>query len=386
MSARWRTSDVTVLGVAGAGIVLVTVAAFLASPPDLAPRENGSSFAAHGNGGKAAFLLLKELDYDVQRSYEPAAALARQPEETVLVIANPTRTPSQQDVRALKAFLERGGVILATGPIAAAFVPGAPAAPDATGTQQRAPVAHGAAIPSPLTAGAASIDMSSGATKLPLESAYVPVYGTADEPAVVTARIGSGQAIWWAGSEPLFNVSISRPGHVELLLNAIGPPESRTILWDEFYHGHNRSLWSYVAATPLPLGIAQLGGIAALALFTYSRRRRPIRARVTEPRTSPLEFVETMGGLYQRAGASAAAVATVRAFVRRRLLAACGLPSTSSDDRLAQASAARMGLDSTKLGTLLSDAATASIDPELTVRQAVQIVVELQAVAKKSGV
>jgi hypothetical protein len=139
-------------------------------------------------------------------------------------------------------------------------------------------------------------------------------------------------------------------------------------------------------ATPLPLGIAQLGGIAALALFTYSRRRRPIRARVTEPRTSPLEFVETMGGLYQRAGASAAAVATVRAFVRRRLLAACGLPSTSSDDRLAQASAARMGLDSTKLGTLLSDAATASTDPELTVRQAVQIVVELQAVAKKSGV
>jgi hypothetical protein len=115
MSARWRTSDVTVLGVAGAGIVLVTVAAFLATPPDLAPRENGSSFAAHPNGGKAAFLLLKELDYDVQRSYEPAAALARVPEKTALVIANPTRTPSQQDVRALKAFLERGGMVLATG-------------------------------------------------------------------------------------------------------------------------------------------------------------------------------------------------------------------------------------------------------------------------------
>ena len=92
--------------------------------------------------------------------------------------------------------------------------------------------------------------------------------------------------------------------HVELLVNTLGPAGTRTVLWDEFYHGHTRSFWSYLADTPFFFAILQLAAIVGVALFTYARRRRPIRERVLEPRTSPLEFIDTMGGLYERARAS----------------------------------------------------------------------------------
>ena len=75
MPASWRTSDLTVLAVAGAGTVLLTGASFLVAPPDALPRNDGSSYAAHPDGARAAYLLLKGLGYRVDRSFEPVAAI-----------------------------------------------------------------------------------------------------------------------------------------------------------------------------------------------------------------------------------------------------------------------------------------------------------------------
>ena len=109
--------------------------------------------------------------------------------------------------------------------------------------------------------------------------------------------------MWWASSAPLANGAIGRPQHVELLVNTLGPPGARTILWDEFYHGHTRSFWSYLAATPFasrhrcrPCGDRRRWRSSP----TPGAGVRSAR-RVVEPRTSPLEFVDTMGGLYERA-------------------------------------------------------------------------------------
>ena len=189
--------------------------------------------------------------------------------------------------------------------------------------------------------------------------------------------------MWWASSAPLANGAIGRPKHVELLVNTLGPPGARTILWDEFYHGHTRSFWSYISDTPFFAAITQALGIVALALFTYARRRRPIRGRVVEPRTSPLEFVDTMGGLYERARASTSAVATVHAHVRRRLLAALGLPPATDDERLVAAAAERLAFDRAELSSTLSHARAATTDPDLTARQAVPLVAQLQGLAAR---
>jgi hypothetical protein len=379
MPSPWRTSDLTVLGIAAAGTIVLTAASFLVAPSESLPRQDGSSYAVHREGGRAALLLLRELGYRVDRSLEPLAALRYAPQATTLVIANPVLLPSQQDRRALQSFLDRGGNVLATGSTAYRFLPGVP------GKEMRQARARRltAALPSPLSAGVADIEMSPATVALPLDSSYVPIFGSYDEPAVLSARFGEGRAIWWASSGPLVNGGIGRPGHAELLINSVGPPGERTIVWDEFYHGHTRSLWSYLAGTPLPLALLQLAAVAALALFTFARRRQPARARVVEPRTSPLEFIDTMGGLYERAKATSAAVATVLARVRRRLLSGAGLTPSTADDRLVAVASERLTLDAGELARLLADADAATRNPNLTARQALAIVGDLQSLAGK---
>jgi hypothetical protein len=378
MSASWRTGDLAILAIAAAGTILLTAAAFVIAPDSL-PRHDGSSYAVHTDGARAAFLLLQELGYPVERSFEPVAALRRDPETTVLIMANPATPPSSQDVRALRLFIERGGIVLAAGSEAPAFLPGTPARRANSLARQRK---HAVALPSPLSSGVSSVEMSSAGTGVSPGSPYVPVYGSYQEAAVLTARFKKGRAVWWAGSAPLVNAGIGKPGHVELLVNLLGPAGARTILWDEFYHGHTRSIWSYFAATPLPFAILQCVGVAGLALLTFGRRRKPVRPIVVEPRTSPLEFIDTMGGLYERARAMHAAIGTVRDGVRRQLLASLGLPLTTSDERLMEVVVDRLpqGSDAAEL---LERARRASIDPDLTAPASVAIVAELQALAAR---
>ena len=388
MPASWRTSDLTVLAVAAVGTVLLTGASFLLAPPDSLPRSDGSSYAAHPDGARAAYLLLKGLGYDVERSFEPVAALRHVPERTMLVLASPSERPSEQDVKALRAFLEKGGRVLATGPAAAeAFLPGVPARNPRTASSGDPRLARARrqdrALPGAITDAVESIEMAASTSPLAADSPYVVVYGSEQAPAVLSARVEKGQAMWWASSAPLANGAIGRPKHVELLVNTLGPPGARTILWDEFYHGHTRSFWSYISDTPFFAAITQALGIVALALFTYARRRRPIRGRVVEPRTSPLEFVDTMGGLYERARASTSAVATVHAHVRRRLLAVLGLPPATDDERLVAAAGERLAFDRAELSSTLSHARAATTDPDLTARQAVPLVAQLQGLAAR---
>ncbi len=238
-------------------------------------------------------------------------------------------------------------------------------------------------MPGATTDAVESVEMAASPLPLSADSPYVVLYGTEQAPAVLSARVEKGEAMWWASSAPLANGAIGRPKHVELLVNTLGPPGARTILWDEFYHGHTRSFWSYLSDTPFFSAIVQALGILFLALFTYARRRRPIRARVVEPRTSPLEFVDTMGGLYERARASAAAVATVHAHVRRKLLTTLGLPLTTDDERLVAAAVDRLAFDRVELSGTLSAARAAASDPDLTARQAVPLVAQLQGLAAR---
>ena len=380
MPASWRTSDLTVLSVAAAGTILLTTAAFVVAPPDALPRNDGSSYAPHADGARAAYLLLQQLGYAVDRSFEPLAALQRDPETTTLVIAVPAERLSDQDGRALREFLGRGGKVLIAGAETPALLP---ELPKRTGTRSSHPRRQLASLPGALTAGAPEVELPSAGAALPLESAFVPIYGTYDDPAALTGRIDKGHVVWWAGAGPLLNGGIAKPGHVELLVNSLGPSGGRTVVWDEFYHGHTRSLWSYLAGTPLPFALLQMAGLAGVALFTFTRRRKPIRALVTEPRTSPLEFIDTMGGLYERARAANAAVATVRTRVRRQLLDAVGLPPATSDERLVRVVNDRLSLGA-DVAVILNRSHDGSIDPGLTAAEAVAIVADLQGLAARA--
>lgn len=386
MRARRRSNDLTLLVGAGVAIVVLAVLSFLLSSADTGPRIAGSSYSSQSSGTRAAYLVLKELGHDIERSFDPIASIARDPAATTIVLANPEQPPSSQDVRALREFMHRGGVVLAFGRTAGRFLPAVSNRPPVPSDDARQ---FAAALPGALTRGAETLSARGGSAPL-TESSYAVVYGTAKDPGLVVARIGAGRATWCLDETPVQNDGIARAHNVRVLSNAAGRPGERRILWDEHYHGERRSLWSYVAGTPLAWGVAQFG-IAALAMLAgVARRRGPVRPRFVEPRTSPLELVDTMGALYERAGAAGAAIETVRARLRRRLAAAAGLPSTAPDEQLVDAAAARIGIDRQRTRSALAAAAEA-LRSGAGDKQAVPIVAELQeltaaAAAARAGV
>jgi hypothetical protein len=380
MPARPPASDLKILIAAAAVTLLLSIASFLVAPVDSASYVTGSSYSPRADGAKAAFLMLKESGYAVERSFEPLTALRRSPERTVLILAAPVEGPSQQDIRVLRHFVEAGGIVLTTDRSGGEFLPGVPA-PGPRDAFPEELTTVSAAIASPLTTGVPRIEVHRASKSLASASQYVTVYGDDASPAVVMARLGSGTAVWWADSWPLTNEGISASGHAELLLNLVGAPGARTVLWDEHYHGHARSLWSYIAGTPLPFVGLQMLLLSLAAVLAWSRRKWPIRHPVEVSRTSPLEFVDSMGALYERAGVARAAIATARARTRRDLIAAVRAPSATADAALARMVADRAGVEVPKIEGALAMGSEGATGADVDDAAAVRIVAELQRIA-----
>jgi hypothetical protein len=367
--------DLVVVLVAAALMLVVAGATAVIAPPDEGLGVRGSSLSSGAAGARAGFLLLRRLGYVVQRTFDPMVDLDATPATDVLVLMAPQQPPSALDIAALGRFIEAGGVVLVAeqpdwlpSMLSGARRPSTATSPTAVAA-------------SPLVLSAPTVRMDHLVGLDDPKPPYATIYADARGTAVAAARIGRGRVIYWVSALPATNAAIDEPGHVELLVNAIGPPLDRRVLWDEHYHGHRRSAWSYASGTPLPAALAQLGVIALAAFVTVSFRRRPLRAVPDPPRTAPLEFVDTMGGLYERAGATTTAVTVALAHLRRRLIAVAGLPADVDDVRLARTAAARAGHSPESLAALLARAREAVNGP-LTAAAAVSVVASLQEASR----
>ena len=372
-----RSRDLTLVAAAIAFVAIITIAGAVLAPDAANDLPQGSSFSRAPSGTAAAYLTLQSIGYTVSRSYEPLPSVTATPASTVLIIADPAEPASNQDRRAVQTFIAAGGTVLVTGCSGATFLSSATAG---LGQSSAQPRIYKAGFPSPLSAGAPAISMTSGCAPALLGPRYVPLYADGADAVVWFSRIGGGLAVWWSGNTPIENRSIGREGHLELLLNIAGSRDRR-ILWDEFYHGQRRSLWSYASRTPLPWALAQIALVALVAGAMFARRRGPIRARFVEARTSPLEFVETMAGLYARAPSAAAAVALARVRLRRRLLELTGLRPDATDERLAAVACARTRIPPDDLRRVLEAAGQAGSDSSITPEAALPLVRQLQAFA-----
>jgi hypothetical protein len=101
-------------------------------------------------------------------------------------------------------------------------------------------------------------------------------------------------------------------------------------------------------------------------------------SRVIEPRTSPLEFIDTMGALYERAAASREAIGSARTRLRRRLATAAGFSTSTTDEQLAMIAAARAGSDPQRTRDALGAAADLLRRGVRRSKDAVPVVAELQ--------
>lgn len=361
----------------GAGIAMVVLLALtfaLAPAPAQQSIGSPSSYSPEWAGAKAAFLLLNQLGYRAEHWERPPEELPAEAESTVLILAEPSADASSDERMAIRRFVSGGGRVLALGGAAASFVPDAEAIeiPDWNLKSKT----YTALLPSPLTRNAPEITMVAPDQWTGHASSQLGVYGATEKPVVVSYPVGRGEVIWWASSSPLSNGIIREKENLTFFLNAVGPAPSR-VLWDEYFHGARGSLFSYFAETPLPWAGLQIAIAFLAAVFTFSRRAGPTRVLAVESRLSPLEFVETLGDLYQSANASPAAVGVAYQRFRALLSRKLGAPTKAKLPELAHAASGRFGWPEDALLDTLARSERAMRSIDLDEKEALELVRQL---------
>lgn len=362
MKANHRERNM-VLAFAGAASLAIIAASFLAPQNDDSDRSP-TTYNSGTAGVKAAYLMLPELGFTTNRWEQPPSALAEvDAPHTTLVFVEPD-VPSDKVERFrddIAEFLKRGGRLVMTGQDGALLLPNGGATQPTqpldsvclTTPEGRGPLAR---------AGEVMIDDNFRWAMLS-PAVHVEQWCGGDA-VVVSYKVGAGSVVWWSSARPLTNRGLKEDSSLKLLLASIANPagERRNILFDEYLHGPGTSLYDLTRGLPLTQIAWQLGVVAILLVLSYSRRNGPIRQVARLPRTSPLEFAESMGQLYRKAGATQASTEGARARLITFLRDRCGLGSEISQSDPAKVAAVlevRFPGDWTPLSQHLQEAAEA---------------------------
>lgn len=369
-------SDRKILIGAAAIMLLLVAATAVLSPPEAAPAPDSSSYSPGPNGAKAAYELLGDLGYSIERWTQSLPELPADARKTVLVLSEPMGGAANYESESLERFVRRGGRLLFTGSNVHRFLSGGGATlmpPTGAATQS-----YQAAAVSPITRGVPAITMAATVRWEDDGANAAPIYARDGNVVVAAYKLGDGEVIWWAGTTPLSNTGISAQGNLNLLLNSLGAADGTRVLWDEYYHGERKTLSSYLAGTPVVWALLQGGIICVMLVMAFGRRTGPTRMPVVESRLSPLEFVETLGALYQSAGAASGAVATVWERFRYLVCTRLGLPRTANVRQMYDAARERLGWTEPGFFEAMQTAERASMDVSLSSKDALRIVESIE--------
>ena len=376
-------ADRKLLLAAGAVLLLLVGAIAFETPNAETPGQSiPSTYSSSPGGSLAAYLLLQKLHHNVQRWERSPIELPPDSAGSILILADPSDSPSAEEHGALQSFVEGGGQVLFTGRQVETFFDDANITYYEDDTPSRT---YAADLPSALTRGAPSVTLQLEGAWGEAKPSVTPLYSDGDADVIVTWRMGAGRVIWWAGPTPLSNAGISQSGNMNLFLDAMNVPASDSanaapvqIYWDEYFHGERSSLWSYMQNTPVAWGVLQLGVLGVAVLFTFSRRSGPTVLPASVSRLSPLEFVNTLGGLYQRAKAEPAVVGIVYQRFRTLLTRQLRLAPATDDVTLENAIQTRLGQQLEGLPETLRRASAASCAPKVSPAEALALIEELE--------
>ena len=370
MPLKLAASDRKLLLIFGAVVTVLLLAVALLGPRQERESPVPSTYSADSGGAKAAYLLLKESGYQVERWEKPPRDLPKG-SGALLILAEPRWEMDREHRMAVQRFLAAGGRVLATGVSGANLLPESharPSDPLKGGWQTIQP-----AIPSALTRGG-EIRLNAWMRWAMDNFAHVTHYARDEDAVVISYKSGAGEVIWWAAATPLTNASVREAGNMELLLNSVGDPSRTRVLWDEYFHGARPGLWADVSDTPLHWAMAQAGVLLLAVLFTFSRRSGPVRPLIEPSRLSPLEFVETLGGLYQSAHANQVALEVSYQRFQYLLKKRLGLTGQPTADEMGRAVSLRLRYDRPDFAATLARCERAVGDPGLREKEAVELV------------
>ena len=388
MPASIDASDRKLLVIGGAILLLLTAGlAFVGIDPQEQGMSIPSTYSSGSGGARAAYLLLQDLHYKVSRWERSPTELPSDADNAVLIVADPQDTPTKEEREALENFVDHGGQVLFTGARIKAFFPNANITSEIPTLEWKT---FSADFPSNYTSGAEKIVLQSGATWQAPVASQLPLYGGQRSAVVVSWRIGGGRILWWAAATPLTNAGITREGNLSLFLNAMNSPVAADrsavqVYWDEYFHGQRTSLWSYLQKTPVAWGLAQVAILGVIVVLTFGRRSGPIVLPPVVSRLSPLEFVDTLGGLYERAGAEPAVVGFVYLRFRATLSRQLRLSANASDAELAGTVQARLGWKESGLKSTMARALVASRSHKVAPEEALGLIGDLERYEEQLG-
>jgi len=347
-----------VLGILGAMVVfLVIVSIFSPANDDSNPLP--TTYNSGSAGTKAAYLVLGELGYGAERWETPPEDLKNvDASKATLILAEPNfpMENAKQVQAKIADFLTRGGRVLTTGKEGAYFLPDAKTSAPAQFYQKlclTTPEGQG-----PL-AKAGKVSIANNVRWTALEPKFRVSQLCGDDAVVVSYSYGAGEAIWWSSPLPMTNRGLKEDASLKLMLASVGGADRR-VLFDEYFHGQRASLWDTARGLPIRQIALQCVAVAVLLVVSFGRRNGPIRLPVRLPRSSPLEFAESMGRLYKKAGATQAAVDGARRRLLKFLEEQCGVPREvlrSTPVAIVEAVEERLGGRWSALGGHLTQAA-----------------------------
>jgi hypothetical protein len=341
------------------GMVVLLVIFSIFSPANDDTNPLPTTYNSGSAGIKAAYLVLEELGYGAERwETSPDDLKNVDAEKTTLILAEPNfpRENAEQVQAKIADFLSRGGRVLATGREGAYFLPEAK-----TGAPVRlyqklcftTPEGQG-----PL-ARVGKVSLADNVRWTALEPKFRVSQLCGSDAVVVSYNYGAGEAIWWSSPMPMTNRGLKEDASLKLVLASVGGSDRR-VLFDEYFHGERASLWDTAKGLPIRQIALQCAVVAVLLVLSFGRRSGPIRVPVRLPRSSPLEFAESMGRLYKKAGATQAAVDGARRRLLKFLEEQCGVPRDvlrSTPQAIVEAVEERLGGRCSTLGEHLTQAA-----------------------------
>jgi hypothetical protein len=376
MSFKLNRSDRRLLLGAGLLFVLLVVAALVFGSGEQGQAEYPSTYSSASGGAKAAYLLLSDTGYRVLRWEKPLSDLPQAAGKT-LILAEPDEAPTREERERLKAFVSEGGHVIATGLFAGTFLPENDSVPDIlSGMLWKKAFS---VSPSPMTRAAPQIVLAPRAYWRAASAAY-PLYGDGGHTLVVKYPFGKGEVLWWASATPLTNAGLKEPGNLEFFLACLSDPKNE-ILWDEYIHGYRQTLAESIAHSPAKWLFLQLVLLAVAVVATFSRRSGPTCVPVRDVRLSPIEFVQTLGGLYERAGTASVAVDICFRRFRYWLTRRLGVAGNTPAEELTSLVRERWGFSSDHFITTLRNCESAGSDPFLQGPMALRLLQELDAYA-----
>ena len=373
MPAKLSGDRKFLIGIAIIVPILLAISAFFAPDEDLTSADL-SPYSARSGGAKATFEFIQELGFTAQRWDEPIGEID-DPAGILLIASRPTHRTTQGEADQLTKFVDDGGTLLVTGWFRGELVPSDRYGFDIPTSAWKA---YPAGPPQPMNRGVPAITMSHQAY-WKVQSDDVPLFADGNEAVAVTLMHGKGRVIWVASHIPLCNAGLKAPGNPEFLANVLNVVKPREVYWWT-QSSEESGTRSALLSPPAVASFAQVMFIFALVLWTYGRRFGPVHplAENTAP-MAQLEFVHTLGSLYETANATNIAVDI--AYRRFVFLAArhFALPNDEMLVRRLSAAVARaLNLPENEVSSLLERCEQAGRMPNLPRQQAAEYMNKLR--------